>query len=183
MMLATSAELERIMADYKDTVWRVALSIVRDPHDAEDIFQDVFIRLMDSIGKIQSEEHLKAWLIRVTTNRCYSWTKRGWLKKTQSLDAWWEENGDWNLPSAGDDYTPAMDESFDPDMARTLMGERVMEEMQKLDRSSRIAVYLFYCENLSVREIASVLGMKENAVRTRLSRARSKIREGVTDNG
>lgn len=178
-MLATNAEIERIMQTYKSTVWRVAVNIVRNPHDAEDIFQEVFIRLVDSLGKIQSEEHLKAWLIRATTNRCYSWTKRGWLRKTQSLDEWWEEHGDWETSGVADDYTPEMDESFQPDMARTLAGERMMEELQRLDRSSRIAVYLFYCENLPIREIAAVLGVRENVVKTRLSRARGKIREGV----
>lgn len=178
-MLATSAELERIVRQYRDTVWRIALSMTKNQYDAEDVFQDVFIRLVDSIGKIESEEHLKAWLIRVTVNRCNSWGRSSWRSRVDSYEKHHEEVGDRMEPFAWDDYTREMDESFDPEMARTLRGEQVMSVLQKMDRNYRVVVYLFYCENLPVKEIASALNLGENAVRTRLSRARDKAREGV----
>lgn len=178
-MLATSAELERIMHQYHDTVWRIALSITKNQYDAEDVFQDVFVRLVDSISRIESEEHLKAWLIRVTTNRCYSWSKSSWKRKVDSYERQLEEQGDCMEKPVWDTYSPPIDEQFDPETAQTLRGEQVMTVLQKLDRASRIVIYLFYCEDLSVKEIAQTLHLGENAVRTRLSRARNKIREGV----
>ena len=178
-MLATNAELERIMRQYHDTVWRLALSMTKNQYDAEDVFQDVFVRLVDSIGKIQSEEHLKAWLIRVTTNRCRSWSRSGWKRWVDYYEKHHEETGDRIETYVWDDHTKELDETFDPEMARTLRGEQVMGVLSQMDKSYRTVMYLFYCENLSVRDIADVLDLSENTVKTRLSRARDKAREGV----
>ena len=178
-MLATGPELERIVQQYKDTVWRIALSITHNHADAEDIFQDVFVKLVESIGKIQNEEHLRAWLIKVTVNRGYSWSKSAWKRKVDSYDEKHEALGDSLEPHACDDYDQPVSQEFDPAVAQTLRGEKVMEILQKMDEPNRIAVYLFYCEGLSIREIAGMLKLKENAVKTRLSRVRSRIREEV----
>lgn len=182
-MLAASAELERIVGQYQDMVWRIALSMTKNQYDAEDVFQDVFVRLVDSIGRIESEEHLKAWLIRVTVNRCRSWSKSSWKRKVDSYERKHEELGDRVEPVSWDQHGAQADERFDPEMAQTLLGEQVMSVLQRMDQPYRVVVYLFYYENLSVREIADVLDVKENAVRTRLSRARDRIREGVNQHG
>lgn len=178
-MLATERQLERVVRDYKDTIWQIAVSITHNQHDAEDVFQDVFVRLVESIEKIHSEEHLRAWLIRVTVNRCYSWSKTAWKKRVSSYEKLHEEIGDYLEPARCDDYDGIQNSDFDPEMAQSLRGEKVFEVLQKMSKDNRIAVYLMYWENLSVKEIARLLKITESTVKTRLSRARKEIRESV----
>ena len=64
------AFLRQAMADWGDAVYRLALGQTRSRADAEDVYQDVFLRLLDSGTAFESPEHLKAWLLRVTVNRC-----------------------------------------------------------------------------------------------------------------
>jgi len=140
------------LSEYSDTVYRLALAHMGNKHDADDVFQDVFLRLVAKPRKFDGKEHMKAWLIRVTINRCKSVKNSAWLKKTQPLD----EN------------TPFFEQDGERDLAAYL---------QLLPKKYRAVVHLFYCEELSVKEIGEVLKAKESTVRTWLTRARAILRE------
>ena len=84
------AFLKQAMADWGDAVYRLALGQTRSRADAEDVYQDVFLRLLDSGTAFESPEHLKAWLLRVTVNRCRDLARSGWQRRTVALDPEWD---------------------------------------------------------------------------------------------
>lgn len=140
---------------YRNMVYRVAYSYMRVPADSEDIMQEVFLKLYQSGKSFDSEEHLKAWLIRVTINKAKDELKASRRKQTE-------------LISDGAD-------------AAEIANRDLHEAMQQLGEDYRIAVYLHYYEGYGVKEMARLLGISEANVKTRLKRAREKLRAFLTD--
>ena len=66
---------EKIVDDYSDMIYRIAYQNLRSSYDAEDIMQEVFLTLLKNDGKFKDSEHLKAWLIKVTVNKCIDFRK------------------------------------------------------------------------------------------------------------
>lgn len=163
-------ERERITADgaidrYADMVYRLALSQMKNKSDADDIFQEVFVRLVSHIGELKSWEHVKAWLIRVTINCA-----------RKHFDLYWNKN------------VSLMEE---PELLADETGRYVIEQehpvraaVGKLAPKYRLVVHLFYYEQLSVAEIGEMTGQKETTVKSQLFRAREmlkKLLEGDSD--
>lgn len=145
---------EKILEDninkHKDMVYRLAFTYLKNPYDAEDITQEVFLKYVTMDKTFQSDEHLKSWLITVTMNHCKNLLKSSWFKKTQPLDETipFEQKKDSNLYHA----------------------------VMKLSKDYRTAIYLFYYEDYSTKEIASMLGKNESTIRSHLARARKKLK-------
>lgn len=143
---------------YSDMVYRLAFSMMKNKYDADDIHQEVFIQYISHYPKLGNETHKKAWLIRVTINMCKNWWKSAWQRKMcQMLE--------------GHDAA-TQDESI-------LQWEQrypVMEQVQKLPQKYRVIIHLFYYEEMSLKEIAEILKLKESNVRARLTRARQKLK-------
>ena len=134
-----------------DTVFRVAYGWLRNPDDANDVTQDVLIELYKTDKAFESEAHLKNWLIRVTVNRCKMFFRSPW-RKAEDIDDYAE--------------TLSFEQESDQELFRAVMA---------LDKKYR-APLLFYYEGYSTAEIASMLGIPEQTVSTRLFRARAKLR-------
>ena len=81
-----SKEIEQSVRQYAQTVYRLALSRTRDTHSAEDVFQEVFLRLLKWNKPFESEEHRRAWLIRVTINCSKKWLCSAWIRRTAPLN-------------------------------------------------------------------------------------------------
>lgn len=139
---------------YQDMVYRAALHALGSSQDADDAVQEVFLRLFQYKGTFEGEEHLRRWLLRVTVNYCRDVLKSPWRKRRVS----WEE-----LPE-----TPVFDK---PEQAA------LYREVMALPEKYRTALYLFYYEELSVREIGELLGVGDSTVTTRLARARKRLKE------
>ena len=139
---------------YRDMVWRVALNACRQTQDAEDVVQDVFLKLYTTRREFAGEEHLKHWLLRVTVNRCRTLLACPW--RTRRADA---------VPDV-------------PDPAQALdAGQRALyEAVRALPPGQRVALYLYYFEGYSTAEIAQLLHLRQTAVTTRLHRARTRLR-------
>ena len=150
------AFLKQAMADWGDAVYRLALGQTRSRADAEDVYQDVFLRLLDSGTAFESPEHLKAWLLRVTVNRCRDLARSGWKRRTVALDP------EWDAPDAA-----AHDDEDAADW----------DAVGQLPEQQRTAVHLHYVEGYSTEEIASALDCRPATARTWLFRARARIRE------
>ncbi len=148
---------------YADMVYRLALSQMKNKTDADDLFQEVFIRLVSNVEKLESWEHVKAWLIRVTIN-C--------AKK--HFDLYWNKNVDF----IEDEERVRGEEAYEPPE-----DEPVREAVAKLPPKYRLAVHLFYYEEFSVAEIAEQTGQKEGTVKSQLHRAREMLREMLEDSG
>ena len=151
-------DFEKTVRKHGDMVLRLALANTGNRADAEDIFQEVFIRLIRSIEKIQDEDHLRYWLIRATVNRCkslYSSTNRKRELPVEELPA--HAAGSYNEEVD----TPATD------------------AVQGLPEKYRTPIHLFYFEELPISEIARILGSTEGAVKTQLSRGRKMLSESL----
>lgn len=146
---------------YSPMVYRLAYSLVKSKVDADDIHQEVFIKYINKRPCFENAEHEKAWFIRVTVNQCKNWWKTAWRQRFVSLSEYEEEGRE--LAVSGDGL---LDD-----------GHEVIEKVKLLPPKYRIVIHLFYYEQLSVEEIAMILGQKSSTVRTHLTRARRKLSE------
>jgi len=150
---------EEIIEAYADMVYRLALLRVKNRTDADDVFQEVFIRLVNNIQKLQNPEHVKAWLIRVTIN-----CSKKHFARLEREDAFSMEE----LEDTG-----AEEEGY----ARAEGQGVVLTAVGKLPLKYRSVVHLFYFEEMSVREIADATGQRETTVKSQLFRAREMLEE------
>lgn len=149
-------DTEKALHVYGDMVYRLALIQMKNRSEAEDVFQEVFLRLVKYSDRIESEEHLKAWLIRVTVNCCKKQFDNAFRRKTVPFTTEAKAEASYEMES----------------------GESaVYEAVQNLPPDYRAAIHLFYYEQYSVKEISQILEVSESVVKTRLSRARGKLKE------
>lgn len=141
---------ESVVRAYADTVYRLAFAAVRNRMDAEDVFQEVFLRYFRKKRLFESEEHRKAWLLRVTVN----------CAKDQKIAACRRRSETFEGPGA-------CDASRDYELEAAL---------NALRPNQRAVVHLFYFEDLPVKQISCILGLRESHVRTLLTRARDSLR-------
>ena len=168
----TDEELTCAYNTYCDMVYRIALVQTKSRSQAEDIQQDVFLALVRYSDRIRSEEHLKAWLIRVTQCACKKHFRSLWIKLVMLYDDTFDRDTGPGLPEPKDPGGyPGQEDDDHP------LDDLVLEQVEALPESSRSVIHLFYYENLSVREIAGILRISEQNVKTRLSRAREKLRQ------
>lgn len=151
-------DVEQVMKTYKDRLFRTAFCIVRNPSDAEDVVSDVLLKYMDSRKDFENEEHLKAWLIRAAVNRSRDMMTAFWRKK----QAVWDETV-LEIPAA------------EPE------DRELIESVLRLPERYREALYLYYYEDYSVAEIASMLRVTQSAVKTRLQRGRAMLKEELKE--
>ena len=145
-LFCSASELEEVMGRYQTMVFRLAYSYTRSRADAQDLCQEVFLRYFCSRPPFASEEHRRAWLLRVTVNRCKTHLTSWWIRRTVPLD----------------DRIPMPEpEPLELD-----------EALRQLAEKDRLVIHLFYYEECSTREIARMMRTTEGAVRTRLTRAR-----------
>ena len=156
--LRSDAFLLEAMDAWGDVVYRVALAQTGSPSDADDVFQDVFMRLLENDTAFESDEHLKAWLLRVTVNRCRDLARLTWNRRTEGFT---REHADIPAPDA-----------FDAD---------IWEVVGALPPDLRIPVHLFYVEGYATEEIARITGCRPSTVRPRLHRARQQLRSMLED--
>lgn len=152
------AEYIRIVHQYLDTVYRVALSGCKNPQDAEDIVQCTFLKLLERNPEFKDEEHIRKWLIRVTINEANSLWRSSWRKKVISLEE-----------------TQTEPEFSEPEY------HELFHAVQKLSSKYRKVIYLYYYEGYSIKEIAELLHISETAIQTRLMRAREKLRQQLKE--
>lgn len=143
--------VENVIRYYADMVYRLAFARAGTKYDADDIFQEVFLRYVKKRPAFTSEEHRKAWLLRVTVNCSNKFWNSFWKKKVQGLS---------------EDLVFQEQESME-----------LYEELQKLPPKYREVIHLFYYENMPLEEISRVLNRKNSTVRTQLTRARAMLRE------
>lgn len=158
--LRPDAFIRQAMGAWGGSVWRLALAQTGSKEDAEDVYQDVFLRLAQSATEFSSQEHLKAWLLRVAVNRCHDVARLRSRRPAVPLDS---------MPFEPSDAGP-----LSPDEVRALW-----EAVGELPESMRVVIHLYYQEGYSGKEIAEVLGIEPSTVRTRLQRARAQLRTSL----
>ena len=146
----TEKQYIEIVEKYADMIYRIAYQKVLNRYDAEDIVQDVFVKLLSSKSYFRDEEHIKAWLIRVTINLCINYNKSLARQKTVSVEQL--------------------------DIPFTQQETGVLEELYLLPEDERNILYLYYYEGYKIREIAKILRQKQNTINSKLTRARNKLK-------
>ncbi len=144
---------ERAVRQYGPSVYRLAFSQLRNRQDAEDVYQEVFLRYVEKAPAFEDPEHEKAWLLRVTVNCCKDMLRSLWRKRNVPLDE-------------------ARELPFFTQEERDLD-----RELLKLSQKDRVLLHLIYWEDLSTSQAASVLGCRPAAVRQRLVRARKRLKK------
>ncbi|MGM9522712.1 MAG: RNA polymerase sigma factor [Oscillospiraceae bacterium] len=152
----TQAAMSEAVDLWGDMVWRLALARTADVHDAEDVFQEVFLRYFKNEHKLHSDEHRKAWLIRCTVNRAKSLLGSPWRRHT--------------VPLKTAAQVGVLDEY-----------REVYSAVLSLPAKYRTVIHLFYYEGLSTGEISSCLNLREGTVRSQLSRAREMLRQSLKE--
>jgi RNA polymerase sigma-70 factor (ECF subfamily) len=143
-------DFEAFVTKHENRLYRAALAITGNKPDAEDAVQEAFIRAYERAPEFNSEEHEKAWLIRVTVNLCNSRLRSPWRKRRESLL---------------DSYPAPEPEQFE-----------LLEQVLALPPKYRAVIHLFYYEEYSVKDIAELTGQRESSVRSLLTRARQKLK-------
>jgi RNA polymerase sigma-70 factor (ECF subfamily) len=157
--------VEELIERYQKHLFAAAFSICRNTSDADDVVQDTFLKYHLSKKEFSSDEHLKAWLLRVAINKARDLTRSIWKKNTISMDELMmacADGKEMQIPSKAEDM-------------------ELLAEVMKLPVKYRIVIHLFYYEDYSVSEIAQILKLSESNVKTRLSRARSMLKEEITE--
>ncbi len=148
---------------YRLAVYRTALAITRDPHVAEDILQDVFLRLYTYAASVKPHRPLAPWLYRTTINLSYTWfSKHRWLAPL-------------------DDVIERLIEPLrhhpEPAAEHRAGREQVQQAIDSLPFNQRVVVILHYLNDLSLQEIAEVLDCPLGTVKSRLHYARESLRQ------
>ena len=145
------AEVERLVNTYSDLILRVSYTYLKSTHDAQDICQTVFLKLLTTRQKFDSPEHEKAWMIRAATNACKDFLGSAWRSRTCGIEACAE------IPAP-----EAEDGSL-------------LAALNMLPEKYRMVIYLHYYEGYSAREIAKILGENAATIGTRLFRGRKQL--------
>ncbi len=151
---------EEVIRYYSPMVYRIAITRTGSSSDAEDIFQEVFLKLVTNKKPFDTEEHRKAWIIKVTINCCNTHFVAPWRKNVTSMD-------DVMLSQIAGSTTDEYNLSDEPD---------IYAQVLKLPKDMRDVILLFYYEDMSIREISQILQTSEVNIKKRLSRARQKLR-------
>lgn len=154
--LTDKRKTEELVQTYSDMIMRIAFQNLKRVHDAEDVMQETFLALIKKRA-FKDEEHLKAWLIRVTVNKCRDALRRR-SRRDLPLDA---VNGFFSEPAQGE----------------------VMEEIFSLPPEDRTVIYLHYYEGYTAAEIGKILKKSANAVNIRLMRARERLKDVLIKEG
>ena len=150
-------EFELLARRYMDMVFRLAFSYMKSASDADDVTQNVLLRLLKSTKPFESEEHARFWLERVTMNECKRALRSQWRK-------------------AGDIEEYANELHFE-----TQEHSDLFYAVMELPEKYRTAIYLYYYEDYSTDEIARLTGTPAATVRTRLRRGRELLRAGLEE--
>ncbi|HCO94103.1 MAG TPA: hypothetical protein DIU00_09155 [Phycisphaerales bacterium] len=176
-----SEAMEQLVLKYQNRIYNVILKICADPDDAAELTQETFVKVIENLDKFEGRSGFYTWTFRIAVNLTLNYCQRNSKLAFKSLDAE-QQQDDSQVKQVLKDFL-SDDSSPDPAaevqskelyriMARTLMG---------LDEAHRAVIVLRDIEGMSYARIAEVLDVELGTVRSRLSRARSKMRDILED--
>lgn len=169
------AEFARLVDTYSPFVYRLGLRMLKSPQDAEDVLQETFIKAYRHLDGFDGRAHISTWLYRIATNEALMLLRKK-HPDTISVNEPWENEIEDQEPLQIVDWCCLPEGELMSEEAR----ENLDRAVDNLPASLRVIFVLREIEGLSTREAAEVLGLSEAAVKTRLSRARLKLREDLS---
>ncbi|MDO4260845.1 MAG: RNA polymerase sigma factor [Eubacteriales bacterium] len=150
--------VEILVENYRSNLYAAAFNVCKNAQDAEDVVQDTFIQYISQKKDFESEQHIRAWLIRVAINKAKNKNNAFFRRNVLPLEEYMET------------LTFESEESSD-----------LFENVMKLPEKYRIVIHLFYYEDYSVNEIADILKVSPGNVKVRLSRGRRILRDALKE--
>ncbi len=144
-----------VVAQYGNMVYRLAFARMQNRHDADDIFQEVFLRYVRRAPQFASEEHMKAWFLRTTINCCKNYWASAWQRKTTGL----AEIQDNAIVYENEDV------------------QMLADAMAQLQPKYRVVLHLYYYEGMNAEQIARLQSIPAGTVRMQLSRGRNMLKD------
>lgn len=154
-------DYEEVVRLFADDITRLCVVWIQNPEDAKDCFQNTFLKLYQTKKEFADAEHIKAWLLRVARNECNDYCRTFWKR---NVDLGFELDENARI-------------LFDYDSST----EKLLSALHKLDGKYREILYLYYYEEYETAEIAKILQLNINTVKSRLRRGRNKLAEIMQD--
>jgi RNA polymerase sigma-70 factor (ECF subfamily) len=156
-------DIETLMRQYGNDVLRTAYMYVKDVHTAEDIFQDVFIKVNQKLSTFEGNSSIKTWIIRITINTCKDYLKSAWNRRVVPMMEYQED--------------AIISESDYDEVEKQDTNNLVKQTVLSLPEKYRDVVLCVYFQEMTITEAAQTLGIAEGTAKSRLSRARLRLKE------
>ena len=153
-----SRDFDGLVGPWIEPGFRLAVAMLRDPHEAEDAIQEAAMRAWRSIGRLRDAEVVGTWFLSIVANQCRSTMRRRW----------------WGMPRFA--TRQVVFGGPEDSAVQTLDIDRAMQRLRPEDRA---ILHLFFYLDLPVEEVAGILGVSAGAAKTRLYRAVHKLRPGL----
>jgi RNA polymerase sigma factor (sigma-70 family) len=160
--------LEKLMIDYGNELVRLAFTYVKDAEIAKDMVQNTFIKCYKSLDSFRFDAQIKTWLYRITINECKDYLK-SWNYKMVHVKSFINETAKSILPST------------EKTVLDKYNNEEIKDTIFSLPKVYREVVYLYYYNSLTTEEIANVLDVSVNTVKTRLRRAKQRLESMIKE--
>ena len=157
-MIPDDTRIENIINLYGDLLYRTGIMILGNPQDVQDVLQEVMLKVLQKMPEFHDSEHEKAWLLRVTINLCKDMLRFRFRHQYIQIDE-------------------LEIEAVDTD------DRQLLQEIIQLPPRWRIVLILHYVEGYSLKEIADILSVSENAVKKRMQRAKNALRAKLEEGG
>ncbi|RMD01660.1 sigma-70 family RNA polymerase sigma factor [Clostridium autoethanogenum] len=160
-------KIEELMNSYGNDVLRMAYLYLKDKYLAEDVFQEVFIKVYKNFSKLKKSSSEKNWIMTITINTCRDVLRISWFKKViLSKDVY-------------DNSFVDICENVDDKVINKIQHEELLKQVMNMPRKYKEIIILYYYEELSTRDISKVLKIPEGTVRSRLFRARTVLKSNI----
>lgn len=160
--------LEKVMIEYGNELVRLAFSYVKDTEIAKDMVQNTFIKCYKNLDSFRNDAQIKTWLYRITINECKDYLK-SWNYKMVQVKSFINETAKSVLPST------------EKTVIDKYNNEEIKDTIYSLPKMYREVVYLYYYDSLKTEEIAGVLDIPVNTVKTRLRRAKQRLESMIKE--
>jgi RNA polymerase sigma-70 factor (ECF subfamily) len=173
-----SAALERLVLKYQNRIYNVILKMCADPDDAAELTQETFVKVIENLDKFEGRSSFYTWTFRIAVNLTLNYCQRNSKLAFRSLDEEQQQKDDSDVKQVLKDF---LSDDSSPDPAAEVQSKELYRIAAKvlmgLDEEHRAVIVLRDIEGMSYARIAEVLDIELGTVRSRLSRARSKMRD------
>jgi len=160
--------VERLIEQYGQEVYKIAYFYMKETQLAEDVFQEVFYKVIKNYHKFNHQSSEKTWLIRITINTCKDMLRTSWIKRVTTFGVLQDSENEYEKPY---------------DIEKKETNKELYELIQRLPQKYKEILLLFYYKDLTYEEISEILQIPEGTVRSRLSRAREKLKKMMKERG
>ncbi|OMC96411.1 RNA polymerase subunit sigma-70 [Paenibacillus odorifer] len=161
---APAMSLREMMEAYGSDVWNYAFFLTRSREQANDISQEVFLKAYKNVGKYRGQSSMKTWLLTITRNTAFSWSKNSFWRRFIAL---------------GDQPTTVNAPSAEKEALGNQYANRIWEIIMTLPEKNREVLVLDIQHGLSIAEMSDLLNVAQGTVKSRLARAREKVKEAI----